>query len=209
MTAAKGEVDQVVEAASCLDDLCSSRHSSCLTDVPHLPLDFVGTEPMTNEATPRQGARADNEHDDGTPWGEIDPFAQPRRQKTPGSGRRKGSLNKKTLQRRALMAAVRASGKDPLTFFTEILRNEDNPFELRFRAAAILLPHMHPKLASIEARSGGQTYEDRLAQYYQLLDDEGSNAGAPDALGQENDWMQPNGPEIAEVAPQTMLSTKF
>jgi hypothetical protein len=96
---------------------------------------------MTKKATLRHGARAGNEHDGDTPWGEIDPFAQPRRKKTPGSGRRKGSLNKKTLERRALMAAVRASGQSPLTFFAQLLRTETNPIELRFasrpRAAAL------------------------------------------------------------------------
>jgi hypothetical protein len=66
------------------------------------------------------------------------------------------------------MAAVRASGKDPLTFFTEILRNEDNPFEMRFEAASQLLPYMHPKLTTIEARTGGKTHEDRLAEYQRL-----------------------------------------
>jgi len=123
-------------------------------------------------------------------------------------------LNRRTLERRALMAAVRASGKDPLTFFTEILRNEDNPFELRFRAAMELMPFMHPKLASIEARSGGQTHEDRLkayqnllsdedklSEYYRLLDDEGSGTDAL-AAGKEDDWMQAKVPEIGEVAPQ-------
>jgi hypothetical protein len=98
--------------------------------------------------------------------GEVDPFAQrPRRKKTPGSGRRKGSLNKKTLERRALMAAVRASGQSPLTFFAQLLRTETNPIELRFAAARELLPYMHPKLASIESRTGGRTHEDRLRKH--------------------------------------------
>jgi hypothetical protein len=44
--------------------------------------------------------------------------------------------------------------------------------ELRFEAAKELLPFMHPKLASIEARTGGMTHEDRLAEYYAMLDEE-------------------------------------
>ena len=44
----------------------------------------------------------------------------------------------------------------------DILQNEANPLELRFEAASELLPYMHPKLASIEARTGGVTHEDRL-----------------------------------------------
>ena len=52
-------------------------------------------------------------------------------------------MNKRTLERRALMAAVRASGESPLAFFTQLLRNEENPFDLRFAAARELLPFMH------------------------------------------------------------------
>jgi hypothetical protein len=106
--------------------------------------------------------------------------ARPRRRKT--GGRQAGTPNKKTVMRRALLSAVLVSGKDPFTFFSEILRNEDNPFELRFEAASILLPYTHPKLTSIEARTGGRTQEDRLIEYQRLLDDEGSNADALDAL---------------------------
>jgi hypothetical protein len=92
--------------------------------------------------------------------------------KTPGSGRRKGSLNKKTLERRALMAAVRASGESPLTFFAQLLRTETNPIELRFAAARELLPYMHPRLASVESRVGGKTHEQRLEETKRLLSDD-------------------------------------
>ena len=105
--------------------------------------------------------------------GEVDPFAcRRRRQETPGSGRRKGSLNKKTLERRALMEAVRASGESPLTFFAQLLRTETNPIELRFAAARELLPYMHPKLASVESRVGGKTHEQRLEEAKGLLADD-------------------------------------
>jgi hypothetical protein len=143
-------------------------------------------------------------------WGDAEPFsAPPRRRKT--GGRQAGTPNKKTAMRRALISAALVSGKDPLTFFSEILRNEDNPLMLRFEAASILLPYTRPKLASMEARTGGKSHEDRLAEYQRLLDDEGSSADAPDALaaGKEDDWMQANLTEIAEVPLQTMLRTKF
>jgi hypothetical protein len=44
-----------------------------------------------------------------------------------------------------------------------------------------------------------------------LSDDDGPNADTPDALaaGKEDDWMQANLAEIAEVPLQTMLRTKF
>jgi hypothetical protein len=122
-------------------------------------------------------------------------------------GRQKGTKNVATVKRNEAVAAIKASGKDPLTFFMDVLGSPDAPFDVRFAAAREAAPYMHPKLASIEARSGGQTHEDRLAEYQRLLDDEGS----PNALaaGEEDDWMQANVPEIGEVAPQTMLDTKF
>jgi NAD(P)-dependent dehydrogenase (short-subunit alcohol dehydrogenase family) len=57
----------------------------------------------------------------------------------------------------------KASGKDPISFFADLLRNEEAPLDLRFQAAKELAPFVHPKLASVEARIGGQTHEDRLA----------------------------------------------
>jgi hypothetical protein len=56
-----------------------------------------------------------------------------------------------------------------LTFFFDILRNEQNPVELRKEAARELLPYCHPRLASIEARGSVQSHEDRLAKLQRLL----------------------------------------
>ena len=103
-------------------------------------------------------------------WG--DPPAVPRRQKT--GGRQKGTPNKKTVERARLMADLHFSGNDPVTFFAEILRNEAAPLDLRFAAAKELAPFMHPKLASIEARTGGRTHEDRLEELRRMAnEDEG------------------------------------
>jgi hypothetical protein len=33
-------------------------------------------------------------------------------------------------------------------------------------------PYAHPKLASVESRTGGQTHEDRLEEYRRLLSDD-------------------------------------
>ena len=67
----------------------------------------------------------------------------------------------------------KASGKDPVTFFAEILRNEGAPLDIRFQAAKELAPYVHPKLASIEARTGGMTHEDRLVAAQKLLEEAG------------------------------------
>jgi hypothetical protein len=107
----------------------------------------------------------------GTPNLQVDPSARfPRRQRR--GGRKKGTPNKRTQERRAIIAAIQACGKDPLTFFADLLKNEKAPLDLRFAAAKELLPFMHPKLASIEARTGGLTHEDRLEEYRRMLEDE-------------------------------------
>jgi len=87
-------------------------------------------------------------------------------------GRKKGSKNKRTLEREKAIAAVTASGVDPLTFFGDLLKNENAPLDLRFQAAKELAPYVHPRLQSIEGRAGGQTHEDRLAMYRRMLADE-------------------------------------
>ena len=101
-------------------------------------------------------------------WG--DPPALARRQKT--GGRQKGTPNKKTAERAKLIEHLKFSGKDPVTFFAEILRNESAPLDLRFAAAKELAPFMHPKLASIEARTGGKTHEDRLEELQRMATDD-------------------------------------
>jgi hypothetical protein len=80
-----------------------------------------------------------------------DPSILPPRRKT--GGRKKGTPNKRTAARRAAIAAITASGKDPISFFADLLRNEQAPLDLRFAAAKELAPYTHPKLASIESRT--------------------------------------------------------
>jgi hypothetical protein len=50
------------------------------------------------------------------------------------------------------------------------LRNPDAP--LKKWAVAQMFPYSHPKLNSIEARTGGQTHEDRLEELRKLLDED-------------------------------------
>jgi hypothetical protein len=112
--------------------------------------------------------------------GYIDPEqwrepARPRRRKT--GGRAKGTPNKKTAERAKLLSALKVDGTDPVSFFASILKNEDAPLDLRFNAAKELAPYAHPKLASIEARTGGKTHEDRLVELQSILADE--EGGAP------------------------------
>lgn len=84
-------------------------------------------------------------------------------------GRAAGVPNKKTVKRQQIIENLKASGKDPLSFFGDILSNEEAPFSVRFDAAKEMLPYMHPRLASIESRRGGMTHEERLEKARQML----------------------------------------
>ena len=87
-------------------------------------------------------------------------------------GRRPGSKNKATLAREKALADLIVDSKDPVSFFSSIMRDETAPFEKREAAADRLLPYYHPKLASVEARTGGQSHEDRLEQLQRLAEDD-------------------------------------
>jgi hypothetical protein len=102
--------------------------------------------------------------DDGRSMGLL------KRKKT--GGRQKGTPNKRTADRQVAIAAIRASGKSPMAFFADLLGNEQAPLELRFQAAKELAPYVHPKLASIESRTGGMTHEDRLAELAKLASED-------------------------------------
>src|SRR5215467_4233319 len=94
----------------------------------------------------------------------------PKRKKT--GGRQKGTPNKRTAERHAAIAAIKASGKSPMAFFADLLGNEQAPLDLRFQAAKELAPYVHPRLASVESRSGGLSHEDRLEMLRRLAEDD-------------------------------------
>ena len=96
-------------------------------------------------------------------------MAGPGRPKT--SGRQKGTRNKVNQLTTKRLEEMAINGKDPITSFGQILQDQNAPYQERKDAAKELLPYYHPKLASIEARSGGQSHEDRLEQLRQLLSD--------------------------------------
>jgi hypothetical protein len=91
-----------------------------------------------------------------------EPVVLPKRRKT--GGRQKGTPNRRTAERQAAIEVIKASGKNPMAFFADLLGNEQAPLELRFQAAKELAPFVHPKLGSIEARTGGKTHEQRLEE---------------------------------------------
>jgi hypothetical protein len=79
-------------------------------------------------------------------------------------GRKAGTPNRVTQAHRAFLAQMKVDRRDPLNFFLSILRNENAPFEEVKAAAKEALPYTNPKLASIEARTGGKTHEQPLAE---------------------------------------------
>lgn len=69
----------------------------------------------------------------------------------PGSGRKKGSPNKKTAE---LQRAVAESGLTPLEYLLEVMRNSSDERQ-RLNAAIAAAPYIHPKLANIEVSGKG------------------------------------------------------
>ena len=86
-------------------------------------------------------------------------------------GRKAGTPNKVTQAHRKALEQMKVDRTDPMAFFISVMRNPDAPFEEVKAAARELFPYTHPKLSSIEARTGGQTHEDRLEQLHKLLED--------------------------------------
>src|SRR5262245_43168361 len=86
-----------------------------------------------------------------------------------GSGRKRGSLNKVTLAHRAVLDEMKVNCTDPMSFFLSVLQNPDAPYEEKKAAARDLFPYSHPKLSSVEARAGGKSHEDRLAELQALM----------------------------------------
>ena len=62
-----------------------------------------------------------------------------------GAGRPKGSRNKASVAREAEIAE---SGKTPLEFLLDIMRDESADMEMRMSAAKAAAPFVHPRLAN-------------------------------------------------------------
>lgn len=70
--------------------------------------------------------------------------------KTPGSGRKKGSINKRTL---LIAEQIEQSGKDPVQVMIDFLGHPN--VSLSFAAAKELLQYVHPKRKAIELTTQG------------------------------------------------------
>ena len=92
----------------------------------------------------------------------------------PGSGRKRGTPNKVTKLHRQMLDRMKVDTTDPMSFWMSILQNPEAPYEEKKWASVQLGPFAHPKLASIEARTGGLTHEQRLEQLQAMLEDDPS-----------------------------------
>jgi hypothetical protein len=79
-----------------------------------------------------------------------------RRRKT--GGRKKGSLNKRTLQRLALAEAmVKTPHPDALDYLASVVASDDNPLvtpDLKLRAAIALAQYQHPRPVPLRKATG-------------------------------------------------------
>lgn len=62
-------------------------------------------------------------------------------------GRKKGVTNKTTKAEREKIAA---SGLTPLAYMLSVMRDEENPRDVRLDAANKAAPYVHPRLAAVE-----------------------------------------------------------
>ena len=77
----------------------------------------------------------------------------------PGAGRPKGSRNKATTERQAKIAA---SGKTPLDFVIDIMRDETADMAERIECAKAALPYVHSRLQAITLEGGEKPVEVKL-----------------------------------------------
>lgn len=82
--------------------------------------------------------------------------------KRPGAGRKPGVPNKVTAERQAEIAA---SGKTPLDYLLDVMRDENREASERLDAAKAAAPYVHPKLSSVEMNASvNVSHEDALGE---------------------------------------------
>lgn len=79
----------------------------------------------------------------------------------PGSGRKKGSPNKKTAE---LQKVVAESGITPLEYMLQVMRAPETEPKDRLAAAVAAAPYVHPKLSSVEMTANVTTHEVGLSE---------------------------------------------
>lgn len=90
------------------------------------------------------------------------------------AGRPPGSINKASAAKRA---EIEASGLTPLDYMLQVMRNEENPRDVRLDAANKAAPFVHRRLAAIE--HSGELTVSHEAALDELDDDEPEGKGSP------------------------------
>ncbi len=70
-----------------------------------------------------------------------------------GAGRKSGTPNKANAEREA---EVKASGLAPLDYMLKLMRDDQQTPAVRLDAAKSAAPYVHPKLAAVEVKHGGE-----------------------------------------------------
>jgi hypothetical protein len=78
--------------------------------------------------------------------------------------RRKGSLNKRTLEKLAIAEAARDKGETPLEYMTRVYRDRTVDHARRDDMAKAAAPYIHPRLVSTEANVKSQVQVTRIEE---------------------------------------------
>jgi len=70
-------------------------------------------------------------------------------------GRKAGTPNKSTAERKARVEAAAAEGVTPIEFLLGVMRDEERPMASRIDAAKCVAPYLHPRLATTEFKAPG------------------------------------------------------
>jgi hypothetical protein len=112
----------------------------------------------------------------------------------PNAGRKRGSLNKRTIALASASANGALSGLTPLDFFLGIVRDPSKDERLRFDAARATAPYMHPRLQTTENRTTlltddpDKTTAEHRAELAQMLADIGLLEELAKAIASPDGW---------------------
>ena len=104
-----------------------------------------------------------------------------------GAGRKAGTRNKATVEREqfvcAVVAQATASGQSPLDVMLSIMRSEEAPMGMRFKAAVEAAPYIHAKLSSVDMKA-----DVKVSTEEQILEElTGRTRGIPSVNGAKTD----------------------
>jgi hypothetical protein len=94
--------------------------------------------------------------------------------KRQGAGRKVGSLTKKTQE---IVAKAASQGLMPLEYMLNVLRDETQTHDERFKAAINAAPYLHPKLSSVEHKGDPDNPLEQNSRVELVVIDAGDSQG--------------------------------